>query len=567
MAWNHELQPLGDSALRSDAPTPEAANAWRRACLARPLPGVLDVYVAFRTVAVLFDPAEVRRSARWRVAAVEAVGAWFRSQVTGDLSQATAPQRTLELPVCFDADLAPDAARVGRSIDEVVARLASVELSVGAIGFTPGFAYLTGLPKDLQVPRLDHPRPRVEAGSFALGGPYAGVYPSTSPGGWNVVGRSPLVIFDPHRRNPALWAVGDRVRIRPIDRSEFNRVAAAAEQLRPDDPPMAGGDAVFRVQAPGTQTTLQDRGRTDVASLGVSPGGAADRLSHTLANVLVGNGDDKLAIEASLVGPDLVALRPVTVGIAGAGPSGVACPRRQTLAAGERLDLRRLAGGARCYVAVPGGFRGDVVLNGAGTHLRGGFGGLRGRSLREGDILRADADAKLGLPDVAASPYVTPRSRGGITTLSVLFGGAHDPFRSTARETLLESTYTVGPSSDRMGVRCQGPPIDAPPAPNRESAPVVTGAIQVPPGGEPIILGADRATIGGYPVIGFVPSVDWSLIGQLTPGTPLRFQQVSMAEAEERSIAMARAIATARQGVRLADDAARSPSPSKKSRR
>ncbi len=121
--------------------------------------------------------------------------------------------RLLEVPVVYDGSDLPEVARLtGLDVDDVVAAHVAAEYTVGFVGFAPGFAYLLGGDKRLQVPRLDTPRERVPAGSVALAGPYSAVYPRDSPGGWRLVGRTELVLFDPAREQPALLEPGDRVR-------------------------------------------------------------------------------------------------------------------------------------------------------------------------------------------------------------------------------------------------------------------------------------------------------------------------------------------------------------------
>jgi len=135
--------------------------------------------------------------------------------------------REVVIPVCYDAEFGPDlaalATRNGITPEQVVALHASGEYVVECVGFSPGFGYLAGLPRDLHAPRLDEPRTRVPAGSVGIAGAKTGVYPQATPGGWRLIGRTAMVMFDASRMNPALLAVGDRVRFSPISREEFER--------------------------------------------------------------------------------------------------------------------------------------------------------------------------------------------------------------------------------------------------------------------------------------------------------------------------------------------------------
>ncbi|WIG55610.1 MAG: Allophanate hydrolase 2 subunit 1 [Rhodanobacteraceae bacterium] len=134
----------------------------------------------------------------------------------------------MAIPVCYGGDCGPDidaiAEHAGLVRDEVIARHAAAEYTVAMLGFAPGFPYLLGLDAALHVPRRATPRTRVPAGSVAIGGAQTGIYPCELPGGWHLIGRTPLALFDPRRDPPCLLAPGDRVRFRAIDAGEFARL-------------------------------------------------------------------------------------------------------------------------------------------------------------------------------------------------------------------------------------------------------------------------------------------------------------------------------------------------------
>jgi inhibitor of KinA len=140
-------------------------------------------------------------------------------------SGAAVKPRLIEVPVCYDAEFAPDletvAQHCGLAPNEVVARHAAARYGVRCVGFTPGFPFLGGLPSQLATPRRKSPRTAVPAGSVAIGGPQTGIYPLRSPGGWNIIGRTPLRLFDVTREPAALLRAGDRVRFVSIGREEF----------------------------------------------------------------------------------------------------------------------------------------------------------------------------------------------------------------------------------------------------------------------------------------------------------------------------------------------------------
>ena len=199
------MLPCGDRALLVEvAGLPEVA-AVRTALERAPLPGQRDLVPAARTVLVVLDRAPSDLDA-----------ATLR-RLDPSASASAAAGKSLELPVVFDgADLADVAELTGRSVAALVEALTTAELTVAFGGFAPGFGYLSGLPEELHVPRRATPRTRVPAGSVALAGPFAGVYPQASPGGWQLVGRTDAVLFDVDRDPPALLVPGTAVRFRDV---------------------------------------------------------------------------------------------------------------------------------------------------------------------------------------------------------------------------------------------------------------------------------------------------------------------------------------------------------------
>lgn len=235
-----EIVPLGDSALiirvRVDFESdPEgclrAVSAVLRRLQRANLRGVLDVAPAFTSVSVFYDPAKVAASG----APDDKIYEWLESKVRAlvDVSlhkKSAAPEpRSVEIPVCYDAEFAPDldvvAVRANMTAADVVAAHSAATYHVGCIGFAPGFPYLTGLPPALATRRRTTPRTQVAAGSVAIGGAQTGIYPQSSPGGWNIIGRTPQRLFDHRREPPSFLAMGDAVRFRRITRSEFEALS------------------------------------------------------------------------------------------------------------------------------------------------------------------------------------------------------------------------------------------------------------------------------------------------------------------------------------------------------
>lgn len=211
--------PLGDSAVLIPVKDAPAAGALARRVAAERLDGFIECVPAFDSVAICFDPLRVTASAL-----MAGLAGGRKHKATGK-AKAAAP-REIEIPVCYDAAFGPDlaevAARSGLEVHRVIQLHTAGKYLVGAIGFMPGFPYLSGLNSRLHTPRRGTPRLQIPAGSVGIGGAQTGIYPLASPGGWNLIGRTPLALFRPDRENdPTLLRPGDRVRFRMITRHEF----------------------------------------------------------------------------------------------------------------------------------------------------------------------------------------------------------------------------------------------------------------------------------------------------------------------------------------------------------
>lgn len=270
-------------------------------------------------------------------------------------------------------------------------------------------------------------------------------------------------------------------------------------------------------------TTLQDLGRPALRAAGFPTGGAMDPLAARVANILVGNDDTAALLECALVGPRLKFQSPATVAITGARAQGAEYATAFQLAPGQMLDLSTLTHGAYAYLAISGGgVLVPQVLSSRATDLRLKFGGLAGRSLRAGDELPTGQATSPNTPPAdLASWYAThPPMR--------IIDGPEASLVSPAR---LAQPFTISPKSDRTGLRLAGPKLESTPRPDAPSAPVFPGTIQLPGDGHPIVLMADAQTLGGYPRIAHVISVDLPRLAQLRPGQPVHFTRVTLDQA------------------------------------
>jgi inhibitor of KinA len=239
-APEHTVEPAGDSALLIRFP-PEISQTRFNQVMdvldrlrGAPIPGCVDLLPGFASVLVIYDPLVID----WRHAlgAVQSALAAAREAAGDPAHVDSRPQRKLKIPVFYDAavaqDLVPLAEEKGLSVGELVEQHTAPLYRCHLIGFRPGFPFLGGLPPGLATPRLATPRPRVPAGSVAIAGQQTGVYPADGPGGWRIVGRTPLAMFDPQRREPCLLRPGDRVWFVAIDRQQYLELGGQLEPGR-----------------------------------------------------------------------------------------------------------------------------------------------------------------------------------------------------------------------------------------------------------------------------------------------------------------------------------------------
>jgi KipI family sensor histidine kinase inhibitor len=527
-----EWSALGDSAWILEADGPDADERLTRVLElaarleASRIPEALDIVSSFETLAVHFDPAHGGR-----------VLDWLKTQALPSGENPSPGGQLIEVPVTYDVE-AQVAAALDLPPDEIVRLHSGAHYTVAAIGFSPGFPYLTGLPQRLQLPRHPSPR-RVAAGSVAIAGSQAGIYPFDSQGGWHVLGRTDLEMFDPNRGEPALLKPGDRLKFVPAE-------IAFSNKNFPDAVNVAAG---FEVLESGVLTTVQDSGRPGFQKIGVSPGGAADPVAARAANLLVGNSENSALLECCVNGPVLRFLHDVRV--AWVGWAHAKGGRPVDLTKDAVLDLRGRMASPYGYLAIAGGIDVPVVLGSRATDLRSGFGGWQGRELRGGDRL------PLGKPQPGPATGTWsvgwPRAVMVDDTLELRFlrGIQSSWFPDDALEAFRESIYQLSPFSDRMGARLDGPVLGRAHARELVSQPVVAGSVQVPPDGRPIVLLAERQTIGGYPQIGHVISADLPKLARAWPGTRLRFREVSLDQARAAWLEARRESALLQAGLAL----------------
>lgn len=480
------------------------------------LPGVTELVPAARTILVRFDPRVVDADAlSERLLAVEPA------------DERVARDAVVTIPVRYDGqDLDEVAGLLSVSVDEVVARHVSATWTVAFTGYAPGFGYLVGDDDLFQVPRRSSPRTRIPAGSVGLAGAFSGVYPRESPGGWQLIGTTDARMWDLEREDPALLSPGATVR--------FERVARELVVAAPAERPAVEAPHALEVVRPGLQLLVQDLGRPAMAATGVSQSGVADRTAMRDANRAVGNDADAAVLELAGGGAVLRARGAAVVALAGGvadatveGAAGSATPTHGTpfaLDDGDELRIGAVRAGLRAIVAIRGGIALEPVLGSLATDTLAGLGP---EPLIAGAVLplRGVAAAPHAVEPIAAPARDLP-APGDEAVLRIVLGPRDDWFAPAALATLVGQAWEVTPRSDRVGVRLAGAPLERAVDGELPSEGAVTGAIQVPPDGQPVLFLADHPLTGGYPIVGAVVDADLDLAGQLPPGARIRFRIV-----------------------------------------
>ncbi|HHY76980.1 MAG TPA: biotin-dependent carboxyltransferase [Clostridiales bacterium] len=294
----------------------------------------------------------------------------------------------------------------------------------------------------------------------------------------------------------------------------------------------------IRIVKPGLFTTIQDNGRIGFQRYGMPVAGAMDDFSFRVANILVGNDQYEAVLEATFMGPTIEIGFDGFIAITGANMSPklngkeIKMWRSIQVRQGDVLTLAGASEGVRTYIAFGGGLAVPKIMNSKSTYVRGNLGGFKGRKLQEGDEIPVDISKSKAEPGKYISPGYIPRySKSNV--VRVVLGPQDDHFPPESIETFLNSEYKITAEADRMGYRLEGPKLTHVKGPDIISDGIVFGSVQVPGHGSPIVMMADRQTTGGYTKIATVIWADLPTMAQMGPGDSVRFQSVSIEEAQE----------------------------------
>jgi len=470
---------------------------------------------------------------------------------------------THQIQVCYHPELALDlqaiATACSLSTEEVVNLHKKNIYTADILGFMPGFAYFSGLNPKLRLPRLPSPRPSVPKGSVAIAELQTAIYPRPTPGGWNLIGRSPNALFDVNQDPPGLFMAGDEMHIEEISLDQFSKLDATTSikvtlPIKHEEK----NRACIEIKQSGTFTTIQDQPRSGLSHWAVGPGGASDFYALQLANALVGNNLHAAALELTATGPVLLFSEDTCVAWVGATCSGIVDGKRIPgnrpvwIAKGSTLQFSPLDPGLRAILAIGGGIDLPTILGGKGSHISADIGP---KKLQKGDVLSLEnPKAALNAPYLrelyqknhlpsfprwqVRSPYLPSQAIIQIFCLP----GPHLPFLESKDQELFWSTvWRVSNQSNRMGIRLEGNFKIKKSFTNIPSQAITFGTVQFPPSQEPIVMLSEYQTTGGYPRLAEIIKADRAKLAQVKPGNQIQFLPIDLEKADQlnlESIAM-----------------------------
>ncbi|MEY3242381.1 MAG: 5-oxoprolinase subunit PxpB [Bacteroidota bacterium] len=515
LEWENDINQAIHSAIQS----------FYRWLLQYPMEGMVEMVPAYHTLTIFYQP-------RIGVSIFALVQASWERYEWDAIQTALLVPNTVLVPVCYDAafgaDLEVIAQAHGITTEQVIAIHQNTVYSVYMMGFLPGFPYLGTVNPAIATPRKSSPRALVEAGSVGIADNQTGIYPLDSPGGWQIIGRTPLRLFDRDQAHPFLFKTGDHVQFYSISKETYLQLLAEERDTTNTSIQAPKPDII--VVKSGVFSTIQDRGRFGFLAYGVPNSGAMDLPAHHWANALVGNTPDAATIECTMGGLNLQFCKDIDIVVTGAGvallrKSPMAYYHKTRVSAGDILEIRFNNQGLRTYIAVQGGFHGTTIMGSQSVCLKAGI----------GQPLAANMPLNIG-----AIPYTTPKDAGNWPipiwdkkkNIRVLQGPEFDWMTTASQRTFFDQNYTLSNRCDRMGLHLQGEVLHLGVQDALRSTAVAKGTIQLTPSGQLIVLMNDCQTTGGYPRVGQVAAIDLPILAQAIPGESIHFQYITHDEAQ-----------------------------------
>jgi KipI family sensor histidine kinase inhibitor len=555
--------PLSESALLLsfgngiDLSVHEKVVSCKKQIEENPFTGFIETVPAYNSLAVYYNPLQIEKTEETIAATVEKIIA--NKLKTGIQSfNPSFPHSLITIPVCYDDEFGIDLNELSQTLElskEEIIQLHSITTyKVFMTGFTPGFPYMGIMDEKLITKRKAQPRIKVDAGAVGIAGNQTGIYPSATPGGWNIIGRTPVKLVDTTKANPFLLKAGDEVKFEVITKEEFENYAPSTglvgrESIINTIRPTRTSDEknpIIYIEQCGYLSTLQDGGRKCYLQQGVSKGGAMDIYSAKLANILIGNDEDAAVLEITQSPHRFRLLKDTLVAFAGGGlqpevsKQPVSLHQPLFIKKDSIIELKRQLPGFRLYMSVAGGFKALNFLNSTSTDLLIKAGGFEGRALKKEDTLESNASPTIMQQQLAAVLKTKTEFKFNLNelnlqsqTLRVMPGVEWNYLTTEAQQKIITTAFTVSPQSNRMGYRLKSETMLTAQSFDIISSPVIMGTVQLTSSGELIVLMADAQTVGGYPRVLQVIATDLPLLAQKKPGDLIQFVIVSLQEAEE----------------------------------
>ncbi len=538
----YHIYPLGETAvtIAFEAVISEPINnlviALYHHVQSHPIDSVKDVIPAYHTLTLIFETSLIKQSS----------DVFLIMAQQADIAIATCnwqqsiKHNIVKIPVCYDTTLGLDivtmAADKSMTIDELIQRHVARQYRIYCIGFLPGFAYMGNVDDVLATPRRQLPRTAVKAGSVGIAGIQTGVYPLQSPAGWNIIGETPLQLFDANRADPILFKMGDVVQFEPISLADFlleKNKPVIAKAL-----PNATANSITILKQ-GIADSIQDLGRFGYQQYGINPTGAMDVVAAKVANFLVGNVATEAVFELHFPASVFQFNVDVLIALSGANFSAtindepIPINTPIIVSANSILKFAKLVSGARCYLAVNGGLAIKKWLGSYSTHLKANAGGHCGRLLQKGDVINIKSSLLLKA-HLQEKSQVILQWHADVAELykdanhiQIIAGNEYPLLTEASAEVLIDSAFVITAKSDRMGYQLHGIPLQLKKTLSLISTAVTSGTVQLLPNGELIVLMADHQTIGGYPRVAQIAQVAMPKLAQLQAHQRITFSIIS----------------------------------------
>ncbi len=546
MNVNYSTYPLGETAAtiafytKIDDDINDKVIALYNHLVTLKLDGVVDIIPSYHTVTLLFATANNNR----KLIDYKAMLMLIDAAIVSCNWQVKQQPNIVEIPVCYDVGFGLDIVALADAkkitVEDVIKLHSETAYRIYAIGFLPGFAYMGKVNSLIATPRKQTPRTSIDAGSVGIAGEQTGIYPLNSPGGWNIIGQTPLQLFDANREPAGLLKMGDNIKFLPITITEFNKIKNTQQPKLIDTNNNVIG---IKILKQGLADSVQDLGRYGYQHVGINPTGAMDVVASQIANFLVGNAANEAVLELHFPASIFQFQTDAIIVLSGADftatINNIAIPINTPIvvAKGANISFTKLVSGARCYVAVKGGFAITPWLNSCSTNVKANTGGHYGRILHKNDIVecnhKSDYSKQLGEKYFFVLPWqVDTQSVYDMDeTIHILLGNEHKFLVDASKEILIDSAFAITTKSDRMGYRLHGLPLQLQQPLQLISTAVTKGTIQLLPDGELIILMADHQTIGGYPRVAHVALFDMPKLAQMQAHQAIRFAIITNEEA------------------------------------